>query len=677
VNSRVDSALSDALGAVVLVSVVALGIAIGGMILLSNPPADKVPAISADITTIGRDIVISHNGGDTIRKTDMQIVVDGEDLTSRFTRTDGSGWTAWSVGDYLNYTVPQAIPDMPRGVTIYYRSGKAVYLIHSMGVPSAASGTSLAAPVAAFSADRYTGSLPLTVQFTDQSAGSAPLTYAWTFGDGGVSSLRNPSHQYTAPGIYTVRLLVTNGAGSDDEIKTGLITAGDPPIAAFTSDKRTGITPLTINFDGSPSTGSPVLSYAWDFNNDGITDSTIRTPSFTYYGTGNYTVKLTVTNLLGTDDEVKVDYIRVTPNPPWKCGWGYRKNITIDKARVSGSLSGFPVLIDFASDPDLRAHALSSGNDILFTSSDGTTKLPHEIEKFTLSNGALSAWVRVPAIQSSANTTIYMYYGNATAANQQDPAGVWTGYKAVWHMSENPSGSAPQILDSTSNAYHGTSGGAMTPSQQVPAKINGGLIFDGSNDNLTTNYYQTGISAYSIESWIKTSTTSTINGIVQDRGFDEATHGTGMSLTLSLGGTYHGGPTRTGNIAYGIDSNSIWIGRYTVNSVNDNTWHHVVGTWAGGGAVTPSQFSIYIDGIPAATTDATTGSATPPFSGLPGFGTHIADHLPWDTHLPATLDEMRISTTPLSSDWVKTEYNDQNSPSTFAYRNDQEEWTCL
>ena len=77
--NRQDSALSDALGAVILIAVVAMGISIAGMIFLSNPPPEKIPAISGDITTIGRTIIISHNGGDSLSKSEMQIGVDGDD----------------------------------------------------------------------------------------------------------------------------------------------------------------------------------------------------------------------------------------------------------------------------------------------------------------------------------------------------------------------------------------------------------------------------------------------------------------------------------------------------------------------------------------------------------------------------------------------------------------------
>ena len=72
------------------------------------------------------------------------------------------------------------------------------------------------------------------------------------------------------------------------------------------------------------------------------------------------------------------------------------------------------MLVDIT-DSDLAAHAQSTGNDILFTSSDGVTKLAHEIEIYTSATGRLTAWVKVPTLSTSADTVIYMYYGNASA----------------------------------------------------------------------------------------------------------------------------------------------------------------------------------------------------------------------------------------------------------------------
>ena len=67
------------------------------------------------------------------------------------------------------------------------------------------------------SATRRPGPTPLSVAFS--SAGSAdpegqPITYAWTFGDGGTSTAANPTHTYTQPGQYTVRLTVSDGVNT-------------------------------------------------------------------------------------------------------------------------------------------------------------------------------------------------------------------------------------------------------------------------------------------------------------------------------------------------------------------------------------------------------------------------------------------------------------------------------
>ena len=83
------------------------------------------------------------------------------------------------------------------------------------------------APVAAFTGTPTTGNAPLAVSFTDASSG-APTSWSWSFGDGGTSTVQNPSHNYTTSGTYTVTLTATNAFGSDGETKTDYITVTDP-----------------------------------------------------------------------------------------------------------------------------------------------------------------------------------------------------------------------------------------------------------------------------------------------------------------------------------------------------------------------------------------------------------------------------------------------------------------
>lgn len=82
------------------------------------------------------------------------------------------------------------------------------------------------------------------------------------------------------------------------------------PVANFTTiNVTTGFAPLTVQFNDT-SRNHPT-SWAWDFDNDGIVDNTTQNPIYTYLATGNYTVNLTVTNALGSDEEVKVGYVYV------------------------------------------------------------------------------------------------------------------------------------------------------------------------------------------------------------------------------------------------------------------------------------------------------------------------------------------------------------------------------
>ena len=176
------------------------------------------------------------------------------------------------------------------------------------------------APTAAFSGTPLSGTAPLTVQFTDESI-NFPSSWAWDFNNDGTvdSTAQNPTYTYPGAGTYTVKLIVMNGAGSDDEVKVSYITVNAQPlppvapVAAFRANTTSGMAPLIVQFTDE-STNSP-SSWAWDFNNDDIVDSTDPNPICSYSFAGIYPVKLTVTNGAGSDDEVKVGYITVIAPP--------------------------------------------------------------------------------------------------------------------------------------------------------------------------------------------------------------------------------------------------------------------------------------------------------------------------------------------------------------------------
>ena len=152
--------------------------------------------------------------------------------------------------------------------------------------------------------------------------------------------------------------------------------------------------------------------------------------------------------------------------PAWyNYSWTNRKAITVDHTKVSGNLTNFPMLFS-VTDANLKTVAnggsvgKADGTDILFTASDGVTKLDHELEGYSSATGQVTAWVRLPSLSSSADTVVYVYYGNAAAADQQNRTGVWdSNYKLVWHLGN---GITLSGADSTSNGANGIvySGGA-------------------------------------------------------------------------------------------------------------------------------------------------------------------------------------------------------------------------
>ena len=83
-----------------------------------------------------------------------------------------------------------------------------------------------APPVAAFVPSDL-NSCVATMTFQDSSY-STPHQWFWDFGDGGSSTVQNPTHIYRSSGTYTVRLVVSNNLGTDTATQT--ITVALPPL---------------------------------------------------------------------------------------------------------------------------------------------------------------------------------------------------------------------------------------------------------------------------------------------------------------------------------------------------------------------------------------------------------------------------------------------------------------
>jgi PKD repeat protein len=146
-----------------------------------------------------------------------------------------------------------------------------------------------------------------SIQFINQSQFGA--SYTWDFGDGTYSTDINPLHNYSTPGVYTVKLIAAN-ADSCTVVKTeaAYITIHPKPSASFIVNQQSTCDQNQV-FDFI-STGTGITNWFWDFG-DGNT-SQLQSPSHTYSAQGSFTVSLIVANQYGcTDTMLKSAFINI------------------------------------------------------------------------------------------------------------------------------------------------------------------------------------------------------------------------------------------------------------------------------------------------------------------------------------------------------------------------------
>ena len=172
-------------------------------------------------------------------------------------------------------------------------------------------------------ADKTRGVNSLNVNFSSFviSANTNNLYYRWDFdNDGTVDAeglyMDTAAHDYSSVGTYSVRLVLSNEAGEvytairEDYIRVSSDIAAD--FSAYPTNAvapvRVDFTDLSLNYPGS---------WAWDFDNDGIIDSTEQNPQFLYTNAGVYSVTLTASNNFGFGEssgnsKTKIAYINIS-----------------------------------------------------------------------------------------------------------------------------------------------------------------------------------------------------------------------------------------------------------------------------------------------------------------------------------------------------------------------------
>ena len=333
-------------------------------------------------------------------------------------------------------------------------------------------------------------------------------------------------------------------------------------------------------------------------------------------------------------------------------GWGRRCALVIQSNKVDANQSDFPVLLTKDTlpsemfDHDGSYPALEGGGDIRFSSDEGgNTQLACEVVSFSLddANNEAEIWVKVPSVSSSTDTTFYCWYSKA--AETQPAADSTYGSENVWdsnfvmvqHMNQDPSGSAPQMIDSTGNDNDGTSQGSMTSGDLVDGKIGKALDFDGSNDcfsigDLNFNTFN----AITFSALVKTTLDSAIFSDHDPNNYYESVEITTDGFTINSSS----------------DSSTRQVVTW-VNSPKSGSWCCLDCVWDGQSSKT------YFNG----NFDNSGNAPNPPWN--TSVSLYIASRRAETSFFDGLIDELQISNIARSAEWIDASYNNQFSPGTF------------
>ena len=535
-------------------------------------------------------------------------------------------------------------------------------------------------------------------QFTapiTNSCGSSPVI--WSMSSGSLGTL-TASGLYTAPSTVDAQDVVTVTAtslGATSTATSATITLM-PPVSV-------GITPSTSMLTAGQSqqltasvSNSSNVSVEWTISPAGTGSIT---PEGLYTAPGSIsseeTVYITATSQADSARSASVTITLLpatyTPNPPastlcGSSGYSYQRAIIINHTKVPNSdQANFPFLFNTI-DADLATTAngghvtSSNGYDIIFsTDPNGLTKLDHEVEQYNPVTGQLIAWIRIPTLSHTSDTIIYLFYGNSNVvASQQNPSAVWdSNYQAVYHLASTASGAAS---DSTSYANNGT----LTSVSSASGPIDGVATFNGASSyiqlpskdfpNYPVGQYNnlglptTGIPtqfAASFGAWFKTSGPGAILGQVPSQFCTLYAFSFCLQYNSTVPGDYD--PSGWLTFLY-VDTNGhLQVGggnggMVSPNTYNDNAWHHAVVTFD-----TNDTSALYVDGQQVASGWNNQIGYSADYNYFLGTGYTFLDNLgDWDwLYFNGSLDEVDISNVARSADWIRTEYNNQGSPSTF------------
>jgi len=325
--------------------------------------------------------------------------------------------------------------------------------------------------------------------------------------------------------------------------------------------------------------------------------------------------------------------------------WDYRQKITIDSSQVQSSLTDFPVYVDLSTmSSGFFSNVQSDGGDIRVTKADGTTEVAREVVSLDTASSTGELHFKAPSVSSSTDTEFYVYYGNSSANDYADSdtygaENVWTNSQAgVWHLGEETG----DAIDSTSNNNDGTTNGGVT--QGVGGQVGQAYDFDGSDDYIeVTDDASLGITKeVTMMLWLKGEPSGDYVRVIE-KGENEA---------------YELFGANSGKFQPWVRINAGDMHRGNLNTLSSTEWHHVAANYDSA----TGESEIYVDGV-LKNTDSISSQSINTTSATLRIATE--EPLSGSDKWKGEIDNVRISDTARSTDWISTEYTNQNSPTTF------------
>ncbi len=243
-------------------------------------------------------LIVINQGcpNDTERLHYIEIVVPKADFDFDFNCTSpttvtfidksvGADTYLWEFGDGTTSTQQNPVHTYPSQSN--YSVKLTVYNATTGCIDSTTKVLPIGTPDARFVSDTTRGCVPFAVHFSDSSIFASG--WLWSFGDGGTSTAKNPTHTYSIPGYYTVKLIINpTDSCRDSIVKLNYITAfGVKP--GFYGAPTIGCRPLNVAFhDTSTSFLGTITGWYWSF---GTGDTSLQqNPNYIYTEDSTYDV---------------------------------------------------------------------------------------------------------------------------------------------------------------------------------------------------------------------------------------------------------------------------------------------------------------------------------------------------------------------------------------------------